>query len=136
VIWASSAVLWLIATYSDSVGRAHIDSERGPYVPSSAVPQPADDSADAIGAVVRRLARPHASGGSVIERSVIIAEGSGSAAILGWIADHHGVADSTAGASSARSGGLHGARLSAAVGRDDAPARRFVLPADAFDSAG
>jgi hypothetical protein len=96
----------------------------------------AEGSPDAVGAVVRRLARPHASGGSVIERSVIIAEGAGSAAILSWIAAHHGVADSTAGAGSARSGGLHGARISAAVGRDDAPARRFVLPADAFDTAG
>lgn len=113
-------------------------------MPSSVTPQPAGgaaaggsgDSPDAVGAVVRRLARPHASGGTVIERSVIIAEGSGSAAILSWIADHHGVADSTAGAGSARGGGLHGARISAAVGREDDPPRRFVLPADAFDSAG
>ncbi len=93
-----------------------------------------DDSAtDSIGAVVRRLARPHTSGGTVIERSVIIAEGAGSAAILAWITDHHGVADSTAGAGAARSAGLHGSPVTAAVGRDASPARRFVLPADAFD---
>lgn len=85
---------------------------------------------DAIGARVRRLARPHSSGGTVIERSVILAEGDDSAAILSWISDHHGVADSTA-ASSARSTGLHGARetFSANAGL----ARRFVLPAHAFD---
>lgn len=91
-----------------------------------------DDSAtDAIGAVVKRLARPHASGGTVIERSVIIAEGARSTAILTWITAHRGVADSTAGTGAARSTGLHGARVGAE--HDDGPARRFVLPADAFD---
>jgi hypothetical protein len=45
----------------------------------------------------------------VIERSVILAEGDDSAAILTWISDHDGVADSTA-ALSPRSTGLH-ARL-------------------------
>ncbi len=93
-----------------------------------------DDSAtDAIGAVVRRLARPHASGGTVIERSVIIAEGSDSGAILSWISAHHGVADSTAATGAVRSAGLHGSRVDAAAGTDGGPARRFVLPADAFD---
>jgi hypothetical protein len=92
-----------------------------------------DSAADAIGAVVRRLARPHASGGVVIERSVIIAEGAGSAEILSWISDHNGVADSTAASGAARSSGLHGSRITAAVGAQDGPARRFVLPADAFD---
>jgi hypothetical protein len=69
----------------------------------------------------------------VIERSVIIAEGAGSAAILSWISAHHGVADSTTSTGAARSSGLHGSRVSAAVGPEAAPARRFVLPADAFD---
>jgi hypothetical protein len=87
--------------------------------------------ADAIGARVRRLARPHASGGMVIERSVILAEGSDSEAILTWISDHDGVGDSTV--ASTRSGGLHGARGETDAGRDDGPARRFVLPARAFD---
>ena len=92
-----------------------------------------DDSAtDAIGAVVKRLARPHASGGTVIERSVIIAEGARSTAILSWISAHRGVADSTAGTGAVRGGGLHGARVGTA-GSDGGPARRFVLPADAFD---
>jgi hypothetical protein len=94
--------------------------------------QQASDAPDAVGAVVRRLARPHASGGTVIERSVIIAEGSGSAEILSWISAHDGVADSTAAGGAARTG-LHGAQLSSAVRRDDAPARRFVLPPGAFD---
>ncbi len=86
---------------------------------------------DDTGEIVRRLARPHPSGGMVIERSVILAEGSGSAAILAWIRDHDGVADSTL--ASARSGGLHGSRGSGGLAaRQDSPARRFVLPARVF----
>ena len=83
---------------------------------------------DAISARVRRLARPHSSGGTVIERSVILAEGD-AAAILSWISDHDGVADSTVAPS--RSTGLHGSRETAAT--NAGPARRFVLPAHAFD---
>jgi hypothetical protein len=84
---------------------------------------------DAIGLLVRRLARPHASGGTVIVRSVILAEGTDSGAILDWISEHDGVADSTV--APARSSGLHGSRETLRV--DSAPARRFVLPAHAFD---
>jgi hypothetical protein len=84
---------------------------------------------DAIGARVRRLARPHSSGGTVIERSVILAEGDDSAAMLSWISDHDGVGDSTA--APVRSAGLHGSRET--VSADAGPARRFVLPAHAFD---
>ncbi len=83
---------------------------------------------DETEAIVRRLARPHASGGTVIERSVILAEGAHSAAILSWISEHDGVADSTV--PSTRGGGLHGARANTPI--KDAPARRFVLPAHAF----
>lgn len=84
---------------------------------------------DAIGVLVRRLARPHGSGGMVIERSVILAEGADSAAILTWISDHDGVADSTT--ATARGSGLHGSRVN--VDQHAGPARRFVLPARAFD---
>lgn len=84
---------------------------------------------DAISARVRRLARPHSSGGTVIERSVILAEGDDSAAILSWISDHEGVADSTTAPS--RGTGLHGTRET--VRSNDGPALRFVLPAHAFD---
>jgi hypothetical protein len=66
----------------------------------------------------------------VIERSVILAEGADSAAILSWISDHDGVADSTE-VSSARSTGLHGPRETVAASAN--PARRFVLPVHAFD---
>jgi hypothetical protein len=87
----------------------------------------ATDTTDATAALVRRLARPHSSGGMVIERSVILAEGTGSTAILRWISDHDGVADSTAPYTRH---GLHSPRTGDP--RHDAPVRRFVLPADAF----
>jgi hypothetical protein len=87
--------------------------------------------ADLIGTRVRRLARPHASGGMVIERSVILAEGADSTAILAWISDHEGVADSTLART--RGTGLHGPRTSLGDDHQAAPARRFVLPARAFE---
>ena len=80
-----------------------------------------------IPALVKRLGRPHASGGTVIERSVIRAEGANSAAILDWISDRGGVADSTA--APARSRGLHGSGAHVA---QEAPAQRFVVPKSAF----
>jgi hypothetical protein len=84
---------------------------------------------DEIGVVVRRLAQPDGRGGMTIERSVILAEGAGSGEILQWISDHDGVADSTT--APAPSSGLHGVRQTGRAA--DAPARRFVLPASAFD---
>ena len=80
---------------------------------------------------MKRLARPHVSGGTVIERSVILAEGAATAAILSWISDHGGVADCTVAAS--RSSGLHGSRANAGAEQKAGAARRFVLPPRAFD---
>lgn len=82
---------------------------------------------DAILALVTRLARPHASGGDVIERAAILAEGGDSPAVIAWIINHAGEPESAVGSVSRR--GLHGSRLS---GGSDTPARaplRFVLPA-------
>ena len=38
-------------------------------------------------ALVKRLARPHASGGAVIERAAILADGADFASVMAWIAD-------------------------------------------------
>jgi hypothetical protein len=84
---------------------------------------------DAIRAVVKRLARPHPSGGEVIERSAIIAEGSASAAIIEWITAHQGTPEAAAAPDPRR--GLHSPRLSERGGPTHAPAR-YVLPAGAF----
>jgi hypothetical protein len=86
---------------------------------------------DQTAALVKRLARPHASGGMVIERSVILAEGANSTAILRWISEHEGIEDCTAPAT--RNHGLHGSRAN--VPLQAAPAPRFVLPARAFLTA-
>lgn len=78
---------------------------------------------DAILALVTRLARPHASGGAVIERAAILAEGGDFEAVQEWIIGHDGQPEAAAQPASAR--GLHGLR-------DEAPSRpplRFVLPA-------
>jgi hypothetical protein len=92
---------------------------------------PPTDHTDAIGTLVRRLARPHPSGGTVIERPLILAEGTRSTAILAWIADHGGAPDSTL--SSVRNKGLHSPSLAGGLERQGAPARRYILPAHAFD---
>lgn len=103
--------------------------------PNGPPPEDGTDTvtSDRIGAVVKRLARPHASGGLVVERSVILAEGSSSAAILSWISDHEGVPDFTA--VPARSQGLHGSSVNANAAPQAPPARRFVLPARVFLTA-
>lgn len=88
--------------------------------------------AEAIRTLVRRLARPHASGGKVIERSVILAEGTDSTAILAWIAAHAGVPDSTAAKASKR--GLHGAREQPGLSASMRPPLRFILPAGSLDA--
>src|SRR5215211_4130842 len=85
---------------------------------------------DAIRAVVVRLSRPHASGGDVIERAAILAEGGDAAAIVAWIIAHAGEPEATAPRAS--SGGLHGARLSHAPGAASDTPRRYVLPAGAL----
>jgi hypothetical protein len=84
---------------------------------------------DAIRAVVVRLSRPHASGGDVIERAAILAEGADAAAIVAWIIAHAGEAEATAPRAS--SGGLHGARMSHGSGASVSP-RRYVLPVGAL----
>jgi hypothetical protein len=88
---------------------------------------PAVDADTEIRAVVERLARPHPSGGVVIERAAVMAEGAGSAAILRWISAHAGEAEELA--VKAPSGGLHGSRLRESGGADAPKPSRYVLPA-------
>jgi hypothetical protein len=86
-----------------------------------------DDSA--IRDIVTRLARPHPSGGKVIERAAIVAEGGAATEVVDWIISRAGEAE----APSARpSGGLHGARL-AGTDRSAGPPLRYILPVGALD---
>jgi hypothetical protein len=79
--------------------------------------------------LVVRLSRPHPSGGNVIERAAILAEGAGSADVVDWILGRAGHGEA---ASAGRSGGLHGGRI-AGTGRTDGPPLRYILPPGAFD---
>jgi hypothetical protein len=83
---------------------------------------------DAIRTVVGRLARRHPSGGVVIERAAILAEGADCAAVVAWITAHDGRPEA---AIASRTGGLHGSRLDPVALRERQPAR-YVLPAGAL----
>jgi hypothetical protein len=86
---------------------------------------------DAIRALVTRLARPHPSGGTVIERAAIVAEGADAEAVMTWIAAHGGTPE--AATATATRHGLHGSRLHDSGGSAPRAAARFVLPAGALD---
>ena len=86
---------------------------------------------DAIKVLVTRLARAHPSGGTVIERAAIMAEGSGSSDVMAWVIGHGG--EPEAAVKTAAPSGLHGRRFGTG---DTPPARtasRYVLPAGALD---
>jgi len=83
-----------------------------------------------IRTVVKRLSRPHPSGGDVIERAAILAAGGDFRAILAWIDAHDGIAEEAA--ATAPKGGLHGSRMSYGAGAAPVPPSRFVLPAGAL----
>lgn len=82
---------------------------------------------DEIRALVMRLARPHSSGGKVIERAAILAEGADSAAIMAWITAHAGIPEATVATPSRH--GLHGSRLGNSGGAESQTSPRLVLPA-------
>jgi hypothetical protein len=84
---------------------------------------------DALRTIVTRLSRPHASGGQVIERAAILAEGADSAAVLTWIAAHSGEPEDLAPQVSGR--GLHSARSDNARATARMPLR-YVLPPGAL----
>jgi hypothetical protein len=88
----------------------------------------ADD--DPIRDAVRRLSRPHASGGKVIESAAVLAEGTDSTEIIRWILAHDGEPEELAAA--APSGGLFGARRDEMRATHGSQVRRYVLPAGAL----
>ncbi|CAA9505314.1 MAG: hypothetical protein AVDCRST_MAG67-2374 [uncultured Solirubrobacteraceae bacterium] len=82
---------------------------------------------DEIRVLVKRLARPHPSGGTVIERAAIMAEGTGSTEVLSWILARGAVPEAAVERESTRQG-LHGVSDTAVR-----TTSRFVLPAGALD---
>jgi hypothetical protein len=87
---------------------------------------------DPIRTLVERLARRHPSGGVVVERASILAEGADCAAVVAWITARDGQPE--AAAVSSKGGGLHGSRLSHRSLNENRPPARYVLPAAALDS--
>ena len=90
-------------------------------------PRPVTED-DTERAVVTRLSRPHRSGGTVIERAAILAEGADSTRLVAWVVAHGGRPEAAV-ASPTR--GLHGPRFDAAPGAVRPPLR-YVLPAGAL----
>jgi hypothetical protein len=86
---------------------------------------------DEIQALVRRLARPHPSGGHVVERAALLASGGDFAAAIRWIDEHAGVAEAISPQPSRR--GLHGARIGLAGNPESPTPIRFVLPAGSLN---
>lgn len=83
---------------------------------------------DTIRQLLQRLARAHPSGGTVVERVAIVAEGKGSESILTWMRAHGAQAEAPV-ATTARHG-IHDA------GRGAAPSTvpaRYILPVGALD---
>jgi hypothetical protein len=90
-----------------------------------------DGASDAeIRALLKRLARPHSSGGDVVERAALLASGSDFPTVMKWIADHAGVAETVAREAPRR--GLHGQRLGLSDATKPQTPARFVLPAEAL----
>jgi hypothetical protein len=82
---------------------------------------------DEIRALLSRLARRHPSGGTVVERAAIVAEGADSGAVVAWILDHAGVPEAVVDTSSNR--GLHSPR------RDDRAEWRVPPPITGVSAA-
>jgi hypothetical protein len=80
-----------------------------------------------IRTLLSRLSRRHPSGGTVIERAALVAEGADSASLVAWILDHAGEPEAAADKSS--KGGLHGPRISDPIGPGPRAPARYVLPA-------
>jgi hypothetical protein len=87
---------------------------------------------ETIRLLLRRLARRHPTGGTVIERAAILAEGGDFDAIVAWIAARGGGPEEAVTSSAVRRG-LHGTRLHDSGGSQARTPARFVLPAGALD---
>ncbi len=79
--------------------------------------------------LVTRLARPHKSGGQVIERAAIFADGADFAEVMAWITARGATAEAVV---SSPRGGLHDRHFDAGSGAAAPTPRRFVLPPGAL----
>ena len=99
-------------------------------MPASTFSETRED-AEALRAVVARLARPNGDGGVVIERAAIVAEGGHAADIERWIVAHGGEPEVPLLAPPRP--GLYGPRNETGRRFDARPPRRYVLPTTALE---
>jgi hypothetical protein len=104
-------------------------TEQGPEMAVREAPTAVGLDNDAIRAIVGRLARRHPSGGAVIERAAILAEGADCTAVVAWIIAHAGKPEAAVTSSTC---GLHSPRLSDPIGAEHRPPLRYVLPPNAL----
>jgi transcription termination factor Rho len=90
-----------------------------------------DKDDERIKLLVARLSRPHSSGGLVIERAAILADGGDFSAVMDWITAHAGRADTTVAPPTGR--GLHGSRVHGTGAAAPTKPLRFLLPANAVE---
>ena len=81
--------------------------------------------------LVSRLARPHPSGGVVVERAALLAAGTDFPAVIAWITAHYGEPEAIIDRSAR--GGLHGARIVSGGQPTPRTPQRYVLPAGELD---
>jgi hypothetical protein len=86
---------------------------------------------DEIRSLVTRLARADPSGGTVIERAAIVAEGADFDAVMAWIIARGGTPEAAVEKTTRQ--GLHGSRLQQEGGASPRTPSRFVLPPGALD---
>lgn len=86
---------------------------------------------DAIRKLLHRLARAHPSGGTVVERAAVVAEGSGSDAVIKWMVAHGAEAEATPPPKARH--GLHEAGWRAIDAAQPSAPSRYILPAGALD---
>jgi hypothetical protein len=85
---------------------------------------------DAIRSLVKRLGRAHPSGGTVVERAAVLAEGAEFEVVMAWIVAHGG--EPEAAVPRAAKSGLHGLRVGDSGASEPRAASRFVLPPGAL----
>ena len=80
---------------------------------------------DEIKTLLSRLARPHPSGGQVVERAALVAAGPDFPQVLAWITDHDGQPEALKEATVG--GGVHGARIGTRGSGNQTAPLRYVL---------
>src|SRR5688500_15858333 len=113
-------------THDDRLRSQRLPAEEPVSDDRSTAPARAEGREHQMRAMVARLGRPHASGGTVIERAALLAEGADFDIAMAWILAHGG--EPEARATAAPVTGLYGARSDGGGAGGPQTPRRFVLP--------